>query len=151
MDFLAENNACGQTLLRLVSKGNATIAELLRLKDVIPSVYAKSAARGDHAAAAAKYGDLVLSDFTYFRGAEQFERRVEQSDQLTQLDEELKDNHFELLARFYRLFQSIHRFAVELNAFIAELNEGAYIQQTLESVFLDVDGKQLLVTTTVPL
>ena len=32
MDFLAENNACGQTLLRLVAKGNATIAELLRLK-----------------------------------------------------------------------------------------------------------------------
>lgn len=39
MDFLAENNTCGQTLLKLVSRGNATIAELLRLKDNVPSVY----------------------------------------------------------------------------------------------------------------
>ena len=45
MDFLAENNACGQTLLKLVSQGNATIAELLRLKDVVPAVYAKSATK----------------------------------------------------------------------------------------------------------
>lgn len=39
MDFLAENNTCGQTLLKLVSRGNSIIAELLRLKDVIPNVY----------------------------------------------------------------------------------------------------------------
>ncbi len=39
MDFLAENNHCGQFLLKLVSRGNSAIAELLRLKDVVPSVY----------------------------------------------------------------------------------------------------------------
>ena len=38
-DFLAENNLCGQTLLRLVSRGNAILAELLRLSDFIPSVF----------------------------------------------------------------------------------------------------------------
>lgn len=38
-DFLAENNACGQTILLLVSRGNAIVAELLRLKDYIPKVY----------------------------------------------------------------------------------------------------------------
>lgn len=38
-EFLAENNECGQTILRLVSRGNAIIAELLRLKDYIPQVY----------------------------------------------------------------------------------------------------------------
>lgn len=38
-DFLAENNLCGQTLLRLVSRANAIIAELLRLKDYIPSIF----------------------------------------------------------------------------------------------------------------
>lgn len=38
-EFVAENNICGQTILQLVSRGNAVIAELLRLKDYIPSVY----------------------------------------------------------------------------------------------------------------
>ena len=38
-DFLAENNLCGQTILRLVSRGNAIIAELLRLSDFIPAVF----------------------------------------------------------------------------------------------------------------
>jgi WASH complex subunit strumpellin len=32
-------NACGQNLLRLVARGNAIIAELMRLKDYIPPVY----------------------------------------------------------------------------------------------------------------
>lgn len=38
-DFLADNNLCGQTLLRLVSRGNAILAELLRLSDFIPAVF----------------------------------------------------------------------------------------------------------------
>lgn len=38
-DFLAENNPCGQNAVRLVSRGNAIIAELLRLKDFIPPVF----------------------------------------------------------------------------------------------------------------
>ena len=39
MDFLAEQHKCGQHILKLVARGNSIIAELLRLKDVIPSVY----------------------------------------------------------------------------------------------------------------
>lgn len=38
-EFLAENNLCGQNLLRIVSVGNAIIAEILRLKDYIPDVF----------------------------------------------------------------------------------------------------------------
>lgn len=38
-DFLATNNICGQNLLRLVSRGNAIIAELMRLKDYVPPVF----------------------------------------------------------------------------------------------------------------
>lgn len=38
-EFLAENNICGQVILKLVSRGNAIIAELLRLKDYIPAVF----------------------------------------------------------------------------------------------------------------
>ena len=141
MDFLAENNACGQTLLRLVAKGNATLAELLRLKDVIPAAYGKSPPRAD----AAKYGELIQADFNYFKATEQFESRVEQSEQLQQLDEELKENHVDLLKRFYRLFESMHRFVTDLTAYIGDLEDGVFIQQSLETVFLDTEGKQLLV------
>lgn len=42
MEFLAEENDCGQTLLRLVSRGSAIIAELLRLSNNIPG-YARGA------------------------------------------------------------------------------------------------------------
>lgn len=38
-DFLTSNNICAQNLLRLVSRGNAIIAELMRLKDYVPSVF----------------------------------------------------------------------------------------------------------------
>ena len=141
MDFLAENNACGQTLLRLVAKGNATIAELLRLKDVIPTVYGKAPSKAD----AAKYGDLIQADFNYFKSTEQFENRVEQSEHLQQLDDELKENHVDLLKRFYRLFESMHRFVTDLTLYIGDLDDGAFIQQSLETVFLDKEGKQLLV------
>ena len=141
MDFLAENNACGQTLLRLVAKGNATIAELLRLKDVIPSVYGKSPSKAD----AAKYGELIQADFNYFKSTEQFENKVEQSEYLQQLDEELKENHVDLLKRFYRLFESMHRFVTDLTVYIGDLDDGVFIQQSLETVFLDTEGKQLLV------
>ena len=39
LDFLSEDNTCGQTILKLVSRGNAIIAELLRLSDFIPPVF----------------------------------------------------------------------------------------------------------------
>ena len=37
--FTAENNACGQTLLHLVARGSAIIAELLRLSTNVPAVF----------------------------------------------------------------------------------------------------------------
>lgn len=37
--FLAEDNLCAQNLLKLVSHGNAILAEILRLKDHIPKVF----------------------------------------------------------------------------------------------------------------
>lgn len=38
-DFLSNNNVCGQNILRLVSRGNAIIAELMRLKEYVPPVF----------------------------------------------------------------------------------------------------------------
>lgn len=71
VDFLAENNLCGQTILRLVSRGNAIIAELLRLSDFIPPVFRDSSSRPEHA----KYAEL-LSDFSYFSSSEYFENNI---------------------------------------------------------------------------
>lgn len=69
-DFLAENNQCGQNALRLASRGNAIIAELLRLSDFIPSVFRLDSQQD------AKYGDLV-ADFSYFKSSDYFENKIE--------------------------------------------------------------------------
>ena len=70
MDFLAENNLCGQTILRLVSRGNAIIAELLRLADFIPPAF-----RLENRPEYNKYAEL-LSDFSYFQSTDAFENKI---------------------------------------------------------------------------
>lgn len=37
--FMSEDNLCAQNLLKLVSHGNAIVAEILRLKDHKPTAY----------------------------------------------------------------------------------------------------------------
>lgn len=61
------------------------------------------------------------------------------------MDNRFRDNYLEILKRFYLAFESIHQYIVDLKAFIQELNDGIFIQQTLESVFEDEEGKQMLV------
>lgn len=39
MDFVDPNNDCGQTILKLVARGSAILAELLRLSNHIPEVF----------------------------------------------------------------------------------------------------------------
>lgn len=70
-DFLADNNQCGQAILRLVARGNSVITELLRLIDFIPPVF-KQESKDD----VIKYGEL-MSDFSYFSNAEVFDFKVE--------------------------------------------------------------------------
>ena len=70
MDFLAEQNPCGQTILKLVSRGNAIIAELLRLSDFIPPVFRLE--RQD----LEKYR-FILPDFSYFEGQEYYESKID--------------------------------------------------------------------------
>ncbi|XP_057658318.1 WASH complex subunit 5 [Diorhabda carinulata] len=137
-DFLAENNSCGQFILNLVSRGNAIVAELLRLKDYIPKVY-----RLDTKQDAQKYCDIIL-DFSYFKISEIHEERIENNEALRDLDEVFRDNHIEIIKRFYLVFESIHAYVTDLNHFVEELNEGIYIHQTLENVFTDIEGKQVM-------
>ncbi|TRZ00445.1 hypothetical protein DNTS_004045, partial [Danionella cerebrum] len=103
VDFLAENNLCGQAVLRIVSRGNAIIAELLRLSDFIPA------------------------------GPEYYEGKLEAKPELQDLDEEFRENNIEILTRFYLAFESVHKYVVDLIRYLDDLNEGVYIQQTLET------------------
>ena len=138
MDFLAEDNPCGQTILRLVSRGNAIIAELLRLSDFVPSVF-----KLENKEESNKYGELI-TDFSYFKSAELFENKILTRPGLEDLDEEFKENHIEILTRFYVAFESVHKYITDLNQFLEDLEEGVYIQQTVESVLMNEDGKQLM-------
>lgn len=138
LDFLAENNLCGQAILRIVSCGNAIIAELLRLSEFIPTVF-----RLKDKADQQKYGDIIF-DFSYFKGPELCESKLDAKPELQDLDEEFRENNIEIVTRFYLAFQSVHKYIVDLNRYLEDLNEGVYIQQTLETVLLNEDGKQLL-------
>uniref|UniRef100_A0A3Q3ET57 WASH complex subunit 5 n=1 Tax=Labrus bergylta TaxID=56723 RepID=A0A3Q3ET57_9LABR len=138
VDFLAENNLCGQAILRIVSRGNAIIAELLRLSDFIPAVFRLRDKSDQH-----KYGDIIC-DFSYFKGPEYYEAKLETKPELQDLDEEFRENNIEILSRFYLAFESVHKYIVDLNRYLDDLHEGVYIQQTLETVLLNEDGKQLL-------
>ncbi|KAJ8965671.1 hypothetical protein NQ314_003953 [Rhamnusium bicolor] len=137
-DFLAENNTCGQTILQLVSRGNAIVAELLRLKDYIPKIY-----RLETKQEVQKYADIIM-DFNYFKIAEVHEQKIENNETLSDLNEEFRDNHIDIIKRFYLVFESIHTYITDLNHFLDEVDEGLYIHQTLESIFIDMEGKQLL-------
>uniref|UniRef100_A0A8C4I8L5 WASH complex subunit 5 n=1 Tax=Dicentrarchus labrax TaxID=13489 RepID=A0A8C4I8L5_DICLA len=138
VDFLAENNLCGQAILRIVSRGNAIIAELLRLSDFIPAVF-RLKDKSDQQ----KYGDIIC-DFSYFKGPEYYDGKLEAKPELQDLDEEFRENNIEILSRFYLAFESVHKYIVDLNRYLDDLHEGVYIQQTLETVLLNEDGKQLL-------
>ena len=69
-DFLAQNNPCGQNLLQLVATGNAIIAELLRLSEIVPPVFKFTNSRE-----AGKYADVIF-DFSYFSKQEYYDEIV---------------------------------------------------------------------------
>jgi WASH complex subunit strumpellin len=152
-DFLSDQNIAGQSILRLTSRGNAILAELLRLGDHVPPAFLRAAASaaGDAESsgkkAAHKKGakpptvdemsksdllDLLLVDFRYLRQQEFYEHRIESNPRLAELDEEFKDEHLELLKRFYQLFQSILKYVQDLKQYIEDLNEGVFIQHQVE-------------------
>eukprot|EP01104_Vermistella_antarctica_P006079 TRINITY_DN16810_c0_g1_i1.p1 TRINITY_DN16810_c0_g1~~TRINITY_DN16810_c0_g1_i1.p1 ORF type:complete len:1181 (+),score=374.81 TRINITY_DN16810_c0_g1_i1:155-3697(+) len=138
MDFLQEENLAGQTILRLCSRGNAIVAELLRLSDHIPSVFKLSTAEEQQ-----RYGG-ILFDFDYLDKSDLYEHRIEESEGMLDLDEEFRDNHLQIINRFYKLFESIYIYSTDLNKFLEDLEDGVFIQLTLDIVLMNPDGKQLL-------
>ena len=49
-----------------------------------------------------------------------------------------------MLSRFYKLFETVHGYAIDFKNYLNELEEGRFIQNSIETLFLDMDGKQLL-------
>ncbi|KAG5323976.1 WASC5 protein, partial [Acromyrmex heyeri] len=137
-DFLAANNVCGQNLLRLVSRGNAIIAELMRLKDYVPPVFSL-----DSKQLIQKYGSIII-DFVYFKAASVYEQKIEDDSVLQETDEELRNNFSDILTRFYLAFESIHKYVTDLNFYIDELGDGVYIHQSVDSIMFNEEGKQLM-------
>eukprot|EP00735_Rhodelphis_limneticus_P001014 TRINITY_DN1155_c0_g1::TRINITY_DN1155_c0_g1_i1::g.17241::m.17241 TRINITY_DN1155_c0_g1::TRINITY_DN1155_c0_g1_i1::g.17241 ORF type:complete len:1147 (-),score=362.33,sp/Q54IR8/WASC5_DICDI/52.49/0.0,Strumpellin/PF10266.4/0 TRINITY_DN1155_c0_g1_i1:284-3724(-) len=136
-DFLSEHNPAGQVLVRLCSRGNAILAELLRLSDNIPDVFLIQNPQQS------KYFPLLF-DFKYLKSADLYEAKMEGSEELQELDDEFKENHLELLERFYSLFESIYKYYLDLERYLDDLEEGIYIQHTLEDILINHDGKQLM-------
>ena len=42
------------------------------------------------------------------------------------------------------MFESVYKYVIDLQRFLEELEEGVFVQQTLESVLMNADGKQLM-------
>mmetsp|Transcript_12857 Transcript_12857/g.40591 ORF Transcript_12857/g.40591 Transcript_12857/m.40591 type:complete len:1173 (-) Transcript_12857:1104-4622(-) len=135
LDFLSDENVCGQTLLRLVARGSAITSELLRLAERIPDVFRSESP---------EHRDIVF-DFSYLKNTAGREAKIESSARLLELDQEFRDAHVEILVRFYQLFESISTYAADLRGFFSDVDEGIFIQISLSKISLDSDGKQLLV------
>lgn len=84
-------------------------------------------------------------DFSYFQIADAQDAKIEADDKLQALDEEIRGNYLVILNRFYIVFESMHKYIKDLNTFIEELSMGMFIQQSMEKVFQDEEGKQLMV------
>ncbi|XP_037870039.1 WASH complex subunit 5 isoform X1 [Bombyx mori] len=136
--FMSEDNLCSQNLLKLISHGNAIIAEILRLKDHNPKVYLLESREIQQ-----KYQDVIL-DFSYFRISDAHEAKINVNSKLQDLDDDLKENYLEIITRFYFLFENIYQYIIDLNVFIDQLQDEAFIQQNMETVIKDIEGKQLL-------
>lgn len=65
--------------------------------------------------------------------------------ELRDLDDEVRENYLEILTRCYLAFESVHQYVSDLKYFLHEVNDGTYIQQSLESILQDGEGKQILV------
>lgn len=141
MDLLNPDNLCGQNLLRIVSRGSAIIAELLRLSDNIPEVFLGADKIKDPEQM--KYLD-VLFDFHYLRDPEDYERKINADVDMLDLDEEFKENHEEILDRFYRLFESVWKYQLDFAKYIEDVMNGFYIQHSIDNILQEVEGKQLL-------
>jgi len=135
--FLAKGNLCGQTLLRIVSRGNAIIAELLRLSKNIPvPILSSKEEKGS------KYSKFIFG-FEYFKDPDEIEKRINSDSDLLEAELEFQETYGKIIERIYGLFESIWRYYVDLSKFFSDVHSGFFIQHSIEGILYDSDGKQL--------
>jgi len=135
IDFLGETNGAGQLLLKLVSRGNALIAELMRLSENIPRAF--------YPGNVPSYENLTF-DFSYLRNEELYEHRIGEDADLNERDHILKETHMKILKRFYNEFEGILNYHRDLIRYLSELEDGVFVQLSLEILLDNEDGKQLM-------
>jgi WASH complex subunit strumpellin len=143
MSFIATDNLCGQTLLRLVARGSSIMAELFRLSQNVPSAFRVVSSGKAANADAARYAP-ILFDFRYLKTQEIFERQVNKNVNLQTIDEELSETLEDILARFYNFFESIYKYRTDLVKYFNDVQTGFYLQHSIELILLDKDGRQLV-------
>ncbi|KAF7990668.1 hypothetical protein HCN44_000473 [Aphidius gifuensis] len=89
-DFVTNNNNCGQNLLQLVPSGNATLAELMRLKEYyIVNIIIKFSDSIQNNV----LKNTIVFDFAYFKAANIHEEKIENDPILQECDENLRENY----------------------------------------------------------
>lgn len=126
-----------ETVLEFTSLGNAIISELLQVAALVPDEYR------EYRTIDKKFSDILM-DFNYFKIEKQFEKKIEADQQLSDLDEFIRESYSDVLVRFYLAFESIYEYANNFTNFIRELSAGEIIQESLETIFQDPEGCQLI-------
>ncbi|OMJ85225.1 hypothetical protein SteCoe_13541 [Stentor coeruleus] len=139
MDLLSEDNYCGQSLLRLVSRGSAIITELLRLSEYIPPAFL------DDPPLEAQVYSPIISDFTCLKDLDTYENSISDNQEYQELDETFREANIKILERFYFLFESIYRYHQDYLAFLKELTQGTFIHYNPENLLQHPEGKKLMV------
>ena len=140
MAFMSKDNICSQNLLKITSRGSAILAELLRLSSNVPDVFTADDSIKDPRG---QKKSEISFNFHHLRDPEEYEKNGSNSD-LLELDQEFQESHSAILVRFYMLFESIWRYQADLAKYIDDVQSGFYIQHSLDDIFMEVEGRQLL-------
>lgn len=123
-------------VLEFTSIGNAIISELLKISELIPEEFKINDSNK-------KYSEIIM-DFRFFKLMEQIDKKIESDANLLELDEFVRENYSRILIRFYLAFESVFEYANTFNSFIRELSAGEIIQESLDTLFQDTEGCQLI-------
>ena len=138
MDFLSEDNACGQSLLHLVARGSAIVAELLRMSEYVPAAFLN-----DPPPEARQY-QRIIADFSKLKSVRAFEEEIQNNPELLELDDAFRETNLEILERYYILFESMHKYYTDYTLFLQLLKEQSYINYSMENIMLEAEGKKLM-------
>lgn len=124
-------------MIKLVARGSAIIAEILRLKDYIPETYSNPVEE--------KANKDIIIDFTYFKTgkSDQFEEKIKGNSGLNSKDEDFRENNIEVIERFYSLLASIYQYITDWGTFVTQINQGKYVQHTISTIVVNKDLRHI--------